>query len=305
MFDKLWKISLVVIAIGLVVGLVTWAVTGEEEREMTPLMEQLAVETIEEFGRKLPRVREIDRVLVLVAGRGGRDEEQQFEEMLLEDLARTGKYHVVTWDEVIDDAGDSLVETFYKKVGMIPGEQPRSLRAATQVVELLETSNWGIDGILVVDVTEFDEGRHRAGLGTRVGLEGTLYSTRAETVVAKVPEADAPKIEHAIESRTDIRYVRHWIGEQHLLLRLLVWFLASACLPWALIGLVRGVVKRKQNQLNLALLAGFTLASALLAWVLLFALGTGAGTVVGLVVVAAAMGYYHFDACDYIERRLL
>ena len=56
---------------------------------------------------------------------------------------------------------------------------------------------------------------------------------------------------------------------------------------------------------NLVLLGGLTAIDLFLAWVILMAMGLGWGYVVGLVILGGLVGYYNYDACDYIERKLL
>ena len=43
---------------------------------------------------------------------------------------------------------------------------------------------------------------------------------------------------------------------------------------------------------------------AALAWILISAMSVGMGTALFALLLTGLMGYYNYDACDYIERRL-
>ena len=47
------------------------------------------------------------------------------------------------------------------------------------------------------------------------------------------------------------------------------------------------------------------LVDVALAWVFLTGFSTGGMAIFGLLLVTGMMGYYNYDATDYIERRLL
>jgi hypothetical protein len=51
------------------------------------------------------------------------------------------------------------------------------------------------------------------------------------------------------------------------------------------------------------ILAG-VLVLVILAWILISALNFGMGTAFFVLLLFGLMGYYNYDACDYIERRL-
>ena len=300
MVDKVWKIVLsITLLTGVCVGLY-FMFSGEEKRELNKLMEQLAQTTINDFTARIDRARDVDTVLLIVAGRGHRDEEDQFRTMLIDRVRASDKYRVRTWEWVQDTLDDSLLTTFLQKVGMVPGEEPTSYKRAVEVLELLQTANIDVDGLLFVDVTDFTEGSTKDALGARIALEGKVYSLNSKKVVTEIGP-----VKHAIESAWDIRYIRHQLEETNWLLRFGIWFFLAAGQPWGLIQLVRAVVKRRNNQLNMAMLLAFTTVNAGLAWILLAAMGTGGGAVFSVLLALLVMGYYNYDACDYIERRLL
>ncbi len=299
-FDKLWKIVVSVAVALTLIGVVTYFVTRETKRTMTPLMHDIAQGVTQEFARDLPRTRDVNTALFLVAGRGPRDEEEQFRDMLTRAVEATSKYRLTTWDRVTDQLGETYLGKFFMEVGLTPGQAPNSLDRAIKAVPYLERANIEVDGILLVDVVEFTEGPDQDGLGAKISLDGKLYSIKEKKVVS-----DGPKVSEGIESSLDPRYVSYRISQQSLIGRFLLWFLVSAGLPWAAIGVVRRVVKMRKNELNGLLLVGFTAADLLVFWVLVLALGTTPGSLAGLLVTAALMGYYNYDAMDYIGRRLL
>ncbi len=101
------------------------------------------------------------------------------------------------------------------------------------------------------------------------------------------------------------RYLAHQMSQRSFLWRFPLWFVVATGLPWALIQVVRWVLRKRNNSANLGVLALFTLVDLAVAWPLLFAYALSGFTLFGMLVLAALMGYYNYDACDYIERRLL
>lgn len=302
-FDKLWKIVVSVSVALTLIGVVTYFVTRETKRTMTPLMYDIARDVTQEFARELPRTRDVNSALFLVSGRGPRDEEEQFREMLTRSVEATSKYRLVTWDEVTDQLGESWIGKVVSELGLTPGQAPNSFDRAVKAVPHLYTANVQFDGILFVDVAEFTEGPDQDGLGAKIALHGKLCSLTDKGAPKEV--TDGPKVSQSIESSLDPRYVSYRISQQSLIGRFVLWFVVAAGLPWAGIGVVRRVAKLRKNEANGLLLAAFTVADLLVFWFLVLALGTTAGSVAGLLVTAALMGYYNYDAMDYIGRRLL
>lgn len=305
MFDKAWKIAILVLGI-VGVGLLIWKVWGSDERHMTPLMKQISGEIAQEFGQQLPRERDIDTVLVLVVGRGHRDEEREFSNDLIDVVERSGKYRVKTWSDVekVFNSNNDYLKTFLKAIGKGPGEEVTDLEHVAKALQFMDRANVVIDGILMIKVTEFTEGPNHDGLGAKITLEADLWLRTPNTTNGKVITTVAP-ITHGIESALDLRYLSHTMGNMSIFWRYPLWLLLCCGIPWAGIGVVRGVLKTRNNVMNMSLLAGLTVMNLALAWVLILAFGTGGGTVLGLLILAAMMGYYNYDAVDYIERKLL
>lgn len=297
--DKLWKIVLSsVLATALIGGITYWA-TRETPKQMTPLAHELSVSATSEFARRIPRAQEVKTCLLIVSTRGPADQAQQLREMLVEAVDASGKYRLRTWSDVTKELGSNIFGQITSKLGLTPGEEPGSLQAAVSAAEFASTANVELDGILMVD-SNLLEGSDDDGFGTKVTLEGTLWGLKAKKALA-----EPVKVHEEITSRLDGRYVSYVIGRQSLILRLFLWFLAAAGLPWLCITIVRVVVKKKDNVLNIGMLAVFTLLDLLLFWILVLAIGGGMGTGLALLLVGGLMGYYNYDACDYIERRLL
>lgn len=297
--DKAWKLALsALIGASLIGGVAYWA-TREPVRVMTPLAQELAAAATSDFAKKLPRVQEVNACLLIVNGRGPRDEGQQLREMLVRAVDGTGKYRLRTWKDITDGLGSNIFGQLVQKLGLAPGEEPSTLPRAVEACKFASTANVELDGVLLVD-TNLLEGQDEDGFGTRITLEGQLWGLKAGKLLS-----DGPRVTEEITSRLDPRYLSYTIGRWSILLRLFTWFVASAGLPWALIRVVRAVARRKDNGLNAGMLVGFTLADLVVFWVLVLALGTGGGSLLGLVLVAGLMGYYNYDACDYISRRLM
>lgn len=297
MFDKAWKVITGAAALLLLVVGVWYLATREHPREMHPLLLQVAEETAGQFADTIPRSRNMESVLLIVAGRGPRDEEVQLRKLIERHINKSPKYRYKTWSDIEGLMSENVIAQLQQKVGLLEKQPPHTLQKAIDTLGYLDLANIQVDGLLYVDVEDFSEGEE--GLGARITLEGTIWSVKEKKKVDQVPE-----ITRAIESSWDHRYLSFKISESSLIVRALAWFAASAAIPWIAIGVVRWVVKRRHNPLNLAMLIGFTALDLVLAFVLLCALTVGPGSLVLLMLVAAAMGYYNYDACDYIERRL-
>lgn len=297
--DKLWKIVLSSVLMTALVGGITYWATRETPKEMTPLAHELSVSATSEFARKIPRSQEVKTCLLIVSTRGPADQAQQLREMLVDAVDRSGKYRLRTWSDVTKQLGSNIFGQLMTKVGLTPGEEPATLESAVKAAEFAQTAQVELDGILMVD-SNLLEGNDEDGFGTKVTLEGTLWGLKAKKALA-----EPVKVHEEITSRLDGRYVSFAISRQPVLLRLFGWFLVAAGLPWMCIAVVRTVVKKKDNVLNIGMLVVFTLIDLLLFWFLILAIGAGWGTLLALLLVGGLMGYYNYDACDYIERRLL
>lgn len=298
--DQVWKLVLsAVLGTALIGGIGYWA-TRERPLQMTDLGKQLAESATADFAKKLPRAPEVSRCLLIISSRGSSDQAKQLKEMLRESIDRTGKFRLETWSDIEKQLQGNKFVQFLAALGLAPGVEPSSLEQAVKACKQLdERVNLTIDGVMFVE-TSLQEGADEDGFGTRIDLRGRLWSVRQDKLVS-----DGPVVEEKIDSRLDGRYISYTIGRQSFLGRLFMWFLASAGAPWLGITVVRAIVRRKNNVLNLAMLAGLTLFDLALFFVLVLAIDPGMLGGVSLVVVAALMGYYNYDACDYIERRLL
>ena len=299
MFEKLGKLIVGLLILGGVVGGIVYLVNREPKREMTPLMYQLAVKTSEDLAQALPRREDTNRVLILLQGPQARDEQQQFRRMLFDAVIGSDKYDARTWDQLRGQLNDDWRGYLVKKLGFAPEEAPDSIEKAAKALDVFEKANIEMQGIVLVKLKRFDEGKEGNGLGAKIVLEAEIYSKAEGEVVARVGP-----IEDSIESPWDLRVLRHQMKTQSIFWRFPLWFLLACGLPWALIQLVRAVLKRRDNNWNVALLIVFTLLDLTAAWILLFAYGLGGGTIAGMVFVGAFMGYYNYDAVDYIDRRL-
>ncbi|MGE0707149.1 MAG: hypothetical protein AB7N76_16960 [Planctomycetota bacterium] len=295
--------------VSLLVGVITYVVTRESGPQMTPLMQQLTRTTTHDFAQRIPRYRNVETIYLIVHGRGSRTPELEFQGELRQAVASTDKYRVTEWKDIESFLQKEQNKSLWKRlVNKVLGDEqgnvtePSSVEAAGEVIKQLDNANYQpeIDGVLVVDVTDFYEGPDEDGLGAKVGVTAELWSKRENKVVASME-----KIQHSIESPWDRRYLNHRMKQQSFILRFLLWFIVGCGLPWALIQVVRAVLRRRNNGATVGLLAAFVLADLVVAWILLFAFGLGWGTAIGLLVVAGLMGYYNYDAVEYINRRLL
>jgi hypothetical protein len=295
--DKIFKIVGGIVVLGAVVALVLW-LTGPSKRELPPVLRELSNDVAMDFAEKLPRNREVNDLLMILPSRGNeRDEEVRFRDILKEKVIKQNKYRVRDWEDVKKNCDDNWLSKGLVKLGMIPGEAPRTLEKAVGMLKYLKTANMNFDGLLLVNIKDFDEGDE--GLHAKVTVSGDIYAVVPDKVVASVPD-----VTKSVDSVFNYTYLHNRIELTSIFLRFFGWFLVASTLPFAMIGVVRAIVQKRKNELNLALVGGFTFLDVLLAWVLISAMGYGTGTILFILVLTGLMGYYNYDACDYIERRL-
>jgi hypothetical protein len=306
---KALRFIVVSVFLSSVVGGLTYWLTRPSGPQMTVLMKRLTEGVNKEFSTKIPVNRKVETVYVIVHGRGSRTPEEEFQESLMDTIAASDRYNIQSWRAIREfleeEAQSSIWRQLRNKIlGDAQGNvvEPRSIETASEVIKKLDEANYKpeIDGILVVDVTNFYEGPDKDGFGAKVSVEAKLWSKEEGRVVETVPA-----ISDEITSVLDIRYLQHQASQWNWFLRFFLWFVLSCGLPWAGIQIVRAVVKRRNNVASMGLLIGFTSVDVALAWPLLASFGLGGGTVIALLLAAAAMGYYNYDAVEYINRRLL
>lgn len=303
--DKIFKIVGGVVVLGLVVGLVVW-LTRDTKRELPPILRDLSDEVAREFAEELPRNRQVNDLLVIVPRSGNqRDEELRFREILKSRIIEAHKYNVQDWEDVKKKVDSSSLRKFLNDaLNIVPGDDPKNLEQAIGVLGWLSKANMTFDGVLVVNIQEFQEGDD--GLHAKVAVTGEIYGVAAKKTIETVPPAGSgrPAVTRSVDSAFNYTYLHHKLESSSLILRFLGWFVVAATLPFALIQLVRAVVSKRKNELNMALIAAFTIFDVLLAWILISALSIGMGTTIFAILLLGLMGYYNYDACDYIERRL-
>jgi hypothetical protein len=291
------KASIVVIALGVILAIVHHF-TADTRREMPPVLKALSEDVSQEFADAIPRNRDVNELLVLVLQRGNRDEESRFKEMLKDKIKDQGKYKVSDWADVKKAFGDTFWGKIVREIpGMQPGDDPQNIAQAKKALSILATTGKHIDGVLLVTVSDFTEGDN--GYKARVTCEGEIYSVDQQKTIDTIKP-----VTESVDSRLNYLYLHHAIASSTLIGRVVVWFLVAATLPFVLIQLVRGVVSKRRNELNLTLVVGFTLFDVFLGWVLLTSISLDLGAALVVALLVASMGYYNYDACDYIERRL-
>lgn len=295
--DKIFKIVGGIVVLGLVVALIIW-LTRDGKRQLPPVLKSLSDEVAREFAEKLPRTREVNNLLLILPRRGNqRDEEIRFREIVKEEIIKQHKYDVSDWEDVKKKSDDNWISKGLVKIGLVPGDDPKNLEQAAGMLKYLKTANMDFDGVLLVNIKDFDEGDE--GFHAKVTVGGEIYGVAAGKTLASVPD-----VTRSVDSVFNYIYLRNRIESQSIFLRFFGWFLVAATLPFLLIQVVRAVVTKRKNELNLALIAGFTIFDVVLAWVLISALNFGMGTAFFVLLLLGLLGYYNYDACDYIERRL-
>lgn len=296
MLDKMWKIFVMVVAAGLVIGVIGYFVTREPKRKMGEALALVADSTIDQFAASIPVESDMNHVLFLVVQRRDRDEEVQFRNQLSERVKDKAQYHVKTWDDVIKML-PTLSEWIMKNIpGVASNEPPDTIEDARKAVTFLSASNVKIDGVILARVKQFDQGEH--GLHSRITIDGEIHNLKTGK------KRELPAVTDGIDSSWDYRYLSNRIAEMNFFGRFLAWFVAAAGIPFLLKTPIAALTKKRKNELNAALLGGLTLFDVFLGWILIVSLGYGWGAVLVLAVLAAAMGWYNHDAVEYIDTHL-
>lgn len=306
--SKLGKFVVGSVVVSVLLSVVAYVVSREDGPHMTPLMEQLTKTATADFATKVPRDRDISTIYLITHGRGNRDAERAFELQLREAVVESDKYRVSQWKDLEDflekEQNRSLLVRLRNLFSDNTGNfvEPNSAERAFEIMKQLDAANYQpeLDGVLVVDVTDFFEGPDKDGLGAKIGVEAKLWSKRSGKVVAEMD-----RIHHSIESQWDRRYLRHKVKQWNVFLRFFLWLVICCLIPWGGIQVVRAVLKKRSNGATIGLMAGLVLINLVISWPLVFAFGLSGGTVVGMFFFAALMGYYNYDAVEYINRRLL
>jgi len=305
MITKLGKFLVLALVLSGVVWGVNYWINLETPRKMTPLMHDLAHNISQEFGKKLPRDQRINTLLVLITGRGHRDEERHFKEMLVNSIIATDKYRVRTWKDVQDqlDQNNSFLSQFLTKTNLVPGQEPTTVKDAALALTYLEKANFRpIDGIMHINVTNFTEGPNNDGLYSKIALTSKITRHHGKNIEL-IHELEP--LSHSIDSPWDSRYVSYTISRQPILARFLLWLIIVCIIPWIGINLVRFIMRRRNNNLTFALLGVLTSFGVVLAWALLLAFSLTPLSLISLLIFSGLVGYYNHDAIDYINRRLL
>ncbi len=181
------KVTVGLVVISIVVGIVAWKLS-DYDRKMTPLMQQLATKVTDDFTTKLPRQRDINRMLLLVVERGSsRPEEEQFRDQLIDKIENSDKYSLVTWAKAEKVLKGSELAKWRVKFGFSdPAAKPVTIDQAVDAMKRLDRANFAIDGILFIEITKFYEGDTRDGFGAKVGVKGAIWSRGKNKEVATV-----------------------------------------------------------------------------------------------------------------------
>jgi hypothetical protein len=296
MFDKVWKIFLMVVVTGLLIGTVGYFVTRPPVRKMGAALSLVADSTIEQFSSSIPVESDMNHVLFLIVQRRERDEEVQFRNQLAERVKDKAQYHVKTWDDILKML-PTWAEWANKELPGTPGnEPPDTIEDARKAVRFLAVSNVKIDGVILARVTQFEQGDH--GLNSRITIEGEIHDLKSSK------RRELPKVTDGIDSSMDYRYLSNRIAEMSFFARFLGWFVVAAGMPFLLKSPIAALTSKRRNELNASLLGGLTLLDVFLGWVLIASLGYGWGSVLVLALLAAGMGWYNHDAVEYIDTHL-
>jgi hypothetical protein len=295
--SRIAQIGFLVVATAAVGWFLYGQITAERPRELTPYERPLVERVVAKVVEELPRDERIRRLLVMPVKH---DLDGRVTDVLVDRLGREREEY-----DVIDARS-------YLGKGA-----PSDAKAALEVVEALK-KDARPDGFLFPTV---ERTLPRDGVGTSVALELRLVPNekkedtvldRARRVAAFLfPEADPahdvaeiPGQEVSAQEKIESRFSMDWFAPtmhgQSSLVRFAIWLVLVAGLPFALSPVVTEVVRRENNRLNAALLAGFSAFNLLLALTLMgFRPGVSGWL---LALVGTFFGFlYDFVMCDRID----
>lgn len=241
--------------------------------ELDPYRRVLAERAVGRVVDELPRKDAIKRLLVLpVAG----DVHGHVTDMLVNEVEERRDEYIV-----VDARDFEGVKT--------PANVAEGLAIAKKLAKEARP-----DGILQ-PTASLDYGRK--GVGATVTVEAKLVTLDAK---ANFP-SDTVQATEKIESRFSVDHWSATMEQTSSLLRLGLWIVGVAGLPFAIFPVVQSVTRRENNRLNAALISGLVAFDLLLALVLM---GIRPGGAFGwlLLVLAGFAGFvYNFEICDRID----
>lgn len=298
---KIAKIAGIVLGVGAIAGVASWYLSQPRERELNAVMEELSIRTARDFSKDMPRLQDLENLLVITKI-GGRDEDKRLRDIVLEAVERERKYTVITWSGLQEKFSEGgLWQQFIERIGLLDDTaEPRTPEQVQSAVKYLGQANLPVDGALFIKCI-FDQGPRDDALGASVELQGRFYDIKKKKELDHKVQA-----RHAIDSTWNRLYLTHKLENFGFFPRILIFVLLLTLKPWALIGLVRMVLKKRENAWVFAAIGLFVAVDVLAAWPLLMTLGTiGLGSLVFFIIIGGASAYYNYDAFDYIQRRLL
>lgn len=302
LLSKVLKPLLIVGAIALIGFGIYWYFSQERKRELNPVMEELAIRTSRELAHKLPRLQNIEELLVIPVI-GGRHEDEHLSNIVIDAISRKRKYTVWTWNDLQEKMENgTLWQKFIDNIGLMPGQPPKTVEKAKVAISALNKANIQIDGVLFIKCL-FDQGPRDDNLGSKIELDGKIYHAGKSSVVKGYDLHS----ENGISSRWDRLYLTHKIQGINYFVRLILWALVAFGIPWVMMGPTRWVLKKRDNGLIAAYLVCLVIIGIFTGWFLLTAVGPilDVGTIFFMLLLGGAVLWVNHDALDYIQRRLL
>lgn len=299
--SKIWKPFLIILGVGAIGLLCYWYFSQEYKRELSPVMEELSIRTSRELAHKVPRIQNIENLLVVPVV-GGRHEDQHLKNIVVDAIARKRKYTIYTWEGLKEDLeGGSLWQQAIDQMGFVSEHPPKNIAQGKQAAKVLKKANLNIDGILFVKCL-FDQGPRDDNLGAIIELKGTLYDINKDKKVEKTLYS-----KQEIDSTWNRLYLTHKLQSINFFVRFIMWCLIAFAPPWAFMGLTRWILKKRNNNWIVTYLIIIILIGVASSWPLLMSLGAllDFGTIFFFLILAGAVAKVNYDALDYIERRLL
>ncbi|MHC4393473.1 MAG: hypothetical protein ACYS22_19435 [Planctomycetota bacterium] len=265
-----------------ITGVGGWFLYGklksEPRRELDPYRRILVADVIEEVVSEIPRRDEIRKLAVAPVAR---DVDGRVFDLLYDELAEAELYFLADDDSTLEAA---------KEAGA-----PTTIEAAVNFGRRLKADDPSIEGILFTRLGEFTDGRK--GVGARVGMDAWLLNLQSG---ATAPGGVIHKAD-SLDSRTDSRHFAAFTETVSPVLRVLLWLIYVAGLPFALLPIVKGVLKRRNTQRNVALVA-FHVATAVLMGVMLMGFRPGWTGALLLLVGLLGATVYTIAMFEQIEK---
>lgn len=304
MFFSTLKVSLALLVVGVIgwFGYSWWS--QEKKREMTSFMYELSTKATKDFSRNVPRVQNVETLLVLPVI-GGRDEDTLLQNMLIDKIANSRKYSVRTWSDCKKDLNNgNLWQQLLKQAGFLQERMPTNKAEVQKVLEIFSKANYQVDGVLLVKCFYQEE---EGILNSVVRLDGEILRYSESSLIGGsrlIEQNKKIKGFASIDSFWDHLFLTSEIYSYGYAARFLAWLILSFGPVWVFYPVSFWVLKKKNNVYNGLYLSLIILVGVLSSWVFLSAFAhISLSVVIFHIFLTGGLYWVNYDALDFLSKK--